>query len=75
MDREEAIERLSIAFGEYIDAVRRQAEAIERMAEDIDRLNEVYSKIKVIAKSLPHPRRKSYVSPYAKFDRIKKKRK
>ena len=37
--------------------------------------HEVYSKIKVIAKSLPHPRRKSYVSPYAKFDRIKKKRK
>ena len=75
MTRDEAIDRLSIAFGEYRDAIKRQAEAIGRMADDMDRLNEAYGKIKALAKSLPRPRRKSYESPYAKFDRIKKKRK
>ena len=75
MTREEAIDRLSVAFGECRDAIRRQAEAIGRIGEDMDRLNDAYGKIKAIAKSLPRPSRKSYVSPYAKFDRIKKKRK
>lgn len=74
MNREEAIDRLSIAFGECRDAIRRQAEAIGRMAEDMERLNEAYGKIKALAKSQPRPLRKSYESPYAKFDRIKKKR-
>ena len=75
MTREKAIDRLSIAFGELRDTIERQAEAIGRIGEDIDRLIEAYGKIKAIAKNLPRPRRKSYVSPYAKFDRIKKKRK
>lgn len=75
MTREEAMDRLSVAFGELRDTIRRQAEAIRRMGEDMDRLNEVYGKIKTLAKSLPRQERKSYVSPYAKFDRIKKKRK
>lgn len=74
MKREEAIDRLSVAFGECRDAIRRQGEAIGRMAEDMDRLNEVYSKVKALAKSLPHSRRKSYESPYAKFDKLRKKR-
>lgn len=75
MTRDEAIDRLSIAFGEYRDEIKRQAEAIGRMADDMDRHNEAYGKIKTLAKSLPRQERKSYVSPYAKFDRIKKKRK
>lgn len=75
MTRDEAIDRLSIAFGECRDVIRRQAETIGRMADDMDRLNEAFGKIKALAKSLPRPRRKSYESPYAKFDRIKKKRK
>ena len=74
MTRDEAIDRLSIAFGEYRDAIRRQAEAIGRMCDDTDSLNEAYGKIKALAKNLPRPRRKSYESPYAKFDRLKKKR-
>lgn len=74
MTREEAIDNLSIAFGEYRDTIRRQAEAIERMGEDMDRLNEVFGRIKALAKSLPHQNRKSYVSPYAKFDKIRRKR-
>jgi hypothetical protein len=75
MTREEAIDRLSVAFGEYRDAIRRQAEAIGQMADDMDKLNEVYRKVKALAKSLPRQDRKSYVSPYAKFDKIRGKRK
>lgn len=72
MTREEAIDRLSVAFGECRDAIRRQAEAIERMGEDMDKLNEAYGRIKALAKSLPRQDRKSYVSPYAKFDKIRR---
>lgn len=75
MTREEAIDSLSVAFGEYRDVIRGQAEAIGRMADDMDRLNEAVGKIKALAKNLPHPRRKSYESPYAKFDKIRRKRK
>lgn len=75
MTREEAIDRLSVAFGECRDAIRRQAEAIGRVADDMDRLNEAFRKLKVLAKSLPRQDRKSYESPYAKFDRIRRKRK
>ena len=69
-----AIDRLSIAFGECRDAIRREAEAIGRMAEDMERLNEAFGKIKALAKSQPRQVRKSYVSPYAKFDKIRKQR-
>lgn len=75
MKREEAIDNLSVAFGEFRDVVRRQAEAIERMADDMDKLNEAYRNIKAIAKSLPRQNRQSWVSPYAKFDKMRRKRK
>lgn len=75
MTREEAIDNLSVAFGEYRDAIRRQAEAIGQMAGDMDKLNEAYREVKSLAKSLPRQERKSYVSPYAKFDKIRRKRK
>lgn len=75
MEREEAIDRLSVAFGACRDAIRRQAEAIGQMADDIDNLNEVYREVKALAKSLPRQDCKSYVSPYAKFDKIRRKRK
>ncbi len=75
MTREEAIDRLSVAFGEYRDAIKRQAEAIKRMSEDVAKYSKTLRKFKALAKSLPHQNRKSYVSPYAKFDRLKKKRK
>lgn len=81
MTREEAIDNLSVAFGEYKDVIRRQAEAIRRqaeaigqMADDMDKLNEAFREAKVLAKSLPRQVRKSYVSPYAKFDKIRKQR-
>lgn len=75
MTKEEAIDRLSVAFGECRDAIRRQAEAIGRMADDMDRLNEAFGKVKALAKYLPRQNRKSYVSPYAKFDKFGRKRK
>lgn len=75
MTREEAIDNLSVAFGECRDAIRRQAEAIGQIADDMNKLNETYRNIKALAKSLPHQDRKSYVSPYAKFDKIMRKRK
>lgn len=75
MTREEAIDNLSVAFGEFRDVIRRQAELIGHMADDMDKLNEVYRKVKALAKSLPRQNRKSYVSPYAKFDKIRRKRK
>lgn len=75
MTRDEAIDRLSVAFGEWRDVIRRQADAIGQLANDMDKLNEAYRKIKSLAKSLPRQNRKSYVSPYAKFDKIRRKRK
>ena len=74
MTREEAIDRLSVAFGECRDVIRRQAEAIGQMAADMDKLNEAYGKARSLAKSQPRQERKSYVSPYAKFDRMRRKR-
>lgn len=75
MTREEAIDNLSVAFGEWRDVIRRQAEAIGQMAADMDKLNESFGKVKALVKSLPRQDRKSYVSPYAKFDKIRRKRK
>lgn len=75
MTREEAIDNLSVAFDECRDAIRQQAEAIKRMSEDVDKYSKALRKFKVLAKSLPRQNRKPYVSPYAKFDRIRRKRK
>ena len=72
MTREEAIDRLSVAFGECRDVIRRQAEAIKRMSEDVAKYSKALRKFKALAKSLPRQDRKSYVSPYAKFDKIRK---
>lgn len=75
MTREEAIDNLSVAFGEFRDVIRRQAELIGHMADDMDKLNEAFRKVHAFAKSLPRQDRKSYASPYAKFDKIRRKRK
>lgn len=75
MTREEAIDNLSVAFGECRDTIKRQAEVIGRIGEDMDKLNEAFGKVKALAKSLPRQNRKSYVSPYAKFDKFGRKRK
>lgn len=74
MTREESIDNLSVAFGEWRDAIKRQAEVIVQMADDMDKLNESFGKVKALAKALPRQNRKSYVSPYAKFDKIRKRK-
>lgn len=75
MTREEAIDNLSIAFGECRDAIRLQAEMTKRMFEDVDKFSKALRKFKVLAKSLPRQNCKSYVSPYAKFDKMRRERK
>lgn len=75
MTREEAIDNLSIAFGEYRDVIKRQAEAIEQIVGEKEKANDIFRKLKALAKQMPRPTRKSYVSPYAKFDKIRRKRK
>ena len=75
MTREEAIDNLSVAFDECRDAIRRQAEAIKRMSEDVAKYSKTLRTFRVLAKTLPRQDRKSYVSPYAKFDKMRRKRK
>lgn len=74
MTREEAIDNLSVAFGELRDEVRWQARLIQQVIDDKEKINEIFRKLKVLAKQLPRQDRKSYVSPYAKFDKIRKQR-
>lgn len=75
MTREEAIDRPSVAFGECRDAIKQQAEAIGQMADDVNKFNEAFGRIKALAKRRPRQDRKPWVSPYAKFDKIRRKRK
>lgn len=69
MEREEAIHNISVATGEPEDIVERRANAVYEIHSlpivNIHNFNVPIEK----------PRRKSYVSPYAKFDKIRRKRK
>ena len=75
MTREEAIQSIAFAHGQYMDEVEREVRAIERLCEDKAKTDELLGKIKTLAKQDACLRHKSYVSPYAKFDKIKRKRK
>ena len=56
------------------EVFERQRGLIRQLGKDMDRLVEVFGKIKALAK--PQLRKtKSYVSPYAKFDKYHKKKK
>ena len=69
MDREEAIHNISVATGEPEDIVERRVKAIDALGSlpivNIHNYNIL----------IEEPARKSYVSPYAKFDKIRRKRK
>ncbi len=69
MERKEAIHNISVATDELEDIVRRRAKAIEASCSlpivNIHNFNIPIEK----------PTRKSHVSPYAKFDKIRRKRK
>lgn len=72
MTREEAIDNLSVAFGECRDAIRRQAEAIRQVADDMDKLNEALRKVKALAKSLPRQPANHRYLPTRKFNKMRK---
>ena len=69
MNREEAIHNISVATGEPEDIVEYRANAVYASCSlpivNIHNFNTLMEK----------PARKSYVSPYAKFDKIRRKRK
>lgn len=68
MVRDEAIHILSVATGEPEDIVERRANAVYEI-HSLPIVN-----IHNINVPIVRPTRKSYVSPYAKFDKIRKKR-
>ena len=69
MNREEAIHNISVVTDELEDIVERRAKAIVASCSlpivNIHNFNI----------PMEEPARKSYVSPYAKFDKIRRKRK
>ncbi len=69
MEREEAIYNISVATGVPEDIVERRTNAAYEIHSlpivNIHNYNEI---------PIGKPTRKSYVSPYAKFDRIRRKR-
>lgn len=68
MMREEAIHNISTATGEPEDIVERRANAVyEIHTLPIVNIHNYHVPIE-------KPYRKSYVSPYAKFDKIRRKR-
>ena len=69
MNREEAIQNISVVTDELEDIVRRRAKAIA--ASCSPPIVNIYDNINPIEEAA----RKSYVSPYAKFDKIRRKRK
>lgn len=66
MTREEVIHNISVATGEPEDIVELRANAISSLP-----IVNYYERVPI---PIEKPRRKSYVSPYAKFDRIKNTR-
>ncbi len=69
MDREEAIHNIAVVTDELEEIVERRTKAIE--ASCSLPIVKIHDGIIPIEK----PARKSYVSPYAKFDKIRRKRK
>ncbi len=68
MTREEAIDNISTATGEPEDIVERRADAIHAL-DSLSIVN-IHNFNVLIEK----PTRKSYVSPYAKFDKIRRRK-
>lgn len=71
MKRAEAMCNVAIATGAFVDEVRRAFDNLCKGKEDAESL---LKHIKALGKQM-QPTRKSYQSPYAKFDKIRRKRK
>lgn len=69
MTREEAIHNISVVTDELEEIVERRVKAIEALGS--------LPIVNIHNYNIPieEPARKSYVSPYAKFDKIRRKRK
>lgn len=74
MKKRMAIHAVAVALDLFEEDVRRQAAAIERLGEDKERIVEALSKLKAAAKQIRQQPQKSYESPYAKFDRMRKRK-
>ena len=69
MTREEAIHNISVATGEPEDIVECRADAVYEI-HSLPIVNICNYNVLIVK-----PTRKSYVSPYAKFDKMRRKRK
>lgn len=73
-DRARALHNLPAAFYAMKEAIRRQAEATHNLTNDLGNAAEIYGQLKSLAKQQKRQQpRKSYLSPYAKFDKLRKK--
>ncbi len=76
MTRAEAIAKLSVAFGLCREEIIYQIAAMGRLETQKRKSDEAIKQLNALAKRQSRqPHRKSYVSPYAKFDKIRRKRK
>ena len=77
---------MAIAMGQTVESVKRMAEileseygltfAMDRLVEAYKRRDEAFAQLGLLAKRQKRQEpRKSYESPYAKFDRKRRKRK
>lgn len=57
-----------------MEELTEQREAFKRICEDKEVSDLLFKKIHDDIIPMEKPRRKSYVSPYAKFDRIRKRK-
>ena len=67
---------MAIATGQMFEVVRHMVEAIDRHTEAYKMRDEVFAQLRLLAKRQKRQQPcKSHESPYAKFDRIRRKRK
>lgn len=71
MEREEAMRNVAIATNTFVDEVKQ---ALDNLCRSKENAEYAISRIKRIAKLQAPQNRKSYVSPYAKFDKIRKRK-
>lgn len=72
MTKEEAMRNVAIATDTFVDEVKQ---AFDNLCRSKEKAEDAISRIKRIAKLQERQSCKSYVSPYAKFDKIRRKRK
>lgn len=69
-DKEEAIRKLAVAFGCACDTIRREVDSLFDKAAQQQMFTAAKRQIRLLAKG----RSKSYLSPYTKFDKLKKRK-